>query len=289
MKNKLFAYKVPAWLKLVIKFLILAIIIYLIVRKIDEKVVINLIRDANLWWLIWTLIFFALSKFIAALRFNTLLRTEGIHLSTWANIRLYWLCMYYNLLLPGGISGDGYKIKVLMEQFNKPFKRLFAITLLDRISGVIALGQLGLGLLFFIPLTKVFWYWIILALLITALLIDVIYRWFKAYPAAWINAIQSLGVQAAQVIAAFGLILALGQQAHWADYLILFLISSLVAMVPITIGGAGAREITFLYGAAFLAIDGEKAVTIAFMFYIVSTFTSLLGIIYSFRKKPVEK
>ena len=289
MKNKLFKYKVPTWLKLVIKFLILAVIIYLIVRKIDEKTVLNLIRDANLWWLIWTLIFFALSKFIAALRFNTLLRTEGIRLSTWANVRLYWLCMYYNLLLPGGISGDGYKIKVLMEQFNKPFKRLFAITLLDRISGVIALGQLGLALLFFIPLTKVFWYWIILALLITALLIDVIYRWFKAYSAAWINAIQSLGVQAAQVVAAFGLILALGQQAHWADYLVLFLISSLVAMVPITIGGAGAREITFLYGAAFLAIDGEKAVIIAFMFYIVSTFTSLLGIIYSFRKQPVEK
>ena len=156
MKNKLFKYKVPTWLKLVIKFLILAVIIYLIVRKIDEKTVLNLIRDANLWWLIWTLIFFALSKFIAALRFNTLLRTEGIRLSTWANVRLYWLCMYYNLLLPGGISGDGYKIKVLMEQFNKPFKRLFAITLLDRISGVIALGQLGLALLFFIPLTKVF-------------------------------------------------------------------------------------------------------------------------------------
>jgi uncharacterized membrane protein YbhN (UPF0104 family) len=279
---------IPNWLKLTLKFLILAAIIYIIVRKIDEKTVLNLIRDANLLWLIWALLFFALSKFIAALRFNTLLRTESIQMTTWQNVRLYWLCMYYNLLLPGGISGDAYKIKVLMDQFNKPFKRLLAITLLDRISGVIALGQLGLGLLFFIPVTKVFWYWIILGLLLTLLLVDVLYRWFKAYPAAWINTLQSLGVQGAQVIAVYGLILALGQQQHWADYLVLFLISSLVAMLPITIGGAGAREITFLYGATFLAIDQEKAVTIAFMFYIVSTMISFLGIIYSFKKKPID-
>jgi uncharacterized membrane protein YbhN (UPF0104 family) len=126
-----------------------------------------------------------------------------------------------------------------------------------------------------------------LGLLLTLLLVDVLYRWFKAYPAAWINTLQSLGVQGAQVIAVYGLILALGQQQHWADYLVLFLISSLVAMLPITIGGAGAREITFLYGATFLAIDPEKAVTIAFMFYIVSTFTSFLGITFSFKKKPI--
>lgn len=287
MKLKKLQIQIPFWLKLTFKFLILAAIMYIIVRKIDEKTVLHLIRDANLLWLIWAFVFFAASKFIAALRFNTLLRTEGIIMTTWQNVRLYWLCMYYNLLLPGGISGDGYKIKVLMDQFNKPFKRLLAITLLDRISGVIALGQLGLGLLFFIPMTKVFWYWIILGLLLTLLLIDVLYRWFKAYPAAWKNAIQSIGVQGAQVIAVFGLIIALGQQAHWADYLVLFLISSLVAMVPITIGGAGAREITFLYGATFLAIDQEQAVTIAFMFYIVSTITSFLGIIYSFKKKPI--
>jgi hypothetical protein len=55
-------------------------------------------------------------------------------------------------------------------------------------------------------------------------------------------------------------------------------------MIPITIGGAGARELTFMYGAQFLDIQIEKAVAIAFLFYLISTLVSFFGIIYSFKK-----
>ena len=52
-----------------------------------------------------------------------------------------------------------------------------------------------------------------------------------------------------------------------------------------TIGGAGAREITFLYGSKYLDIDPEKAVAIAFLFYLVSTSVSFLGILFSLKNK----
>ena len=86
-----------------------------------------------------------------------------------------------------------------------------------------------------------------------------------------------------------GLVFALGQEGHWAGYLILFLISSLAAMVPVTIGGAGARELSFLYGAPFLQINPEHAVAIGFLFYLVSTAVSLTGVIWSFKKDPKKE
>ena len=273
----------PSWLKTLIKLSVLVLIIILIVRKIDERLLLRVLTSIQPLWILWALLWFALSKFIAAMRFNTLLRTDGMHLATWQNVKLYWLCMYYNLLLPGGISGDGYKIKVLMDHFKRPFKRLLTLTLVDRISGMIALGQLGLILMHFIPFTQPYRPWIIPAFILSLMVIWQLYRFCRVGTIWWLNTVQSIGVQGAQAMATLGLVYALGQQSHWADYLILFLASSLVAMVPMTIGGAGARELTFLYGSKFLAIDAEKAVAIAFLFYLVSTFISFLGILYSLK------
>ena len=283
MKISLPKIHIPSWLKTLLKLVVLAVIIILIVRKIDERLLLRVLASIQPLWILWALLWFALSKFIAAMRFNTLLRTDGIHLATWQNVKLYWLCMYYNLLLPGGISGDGYKIKVLMDHFKRPFKRLLTLTLVDRISGMIALGQLGLILMHFIPFTQPYRPWIIPAFILSLMVIWQLYRFSRVGTIWWLNTVQSIGVQGAQAMATLGLVYALGQQSHWADYLILFLASSLVAMVPMTIGGAGARELTFLYGSKFLAIDAEKAVAIAFLFYLVSTFISFLGILYSLK------
>jgi uncharacterized membrane protein YbhN (UPF0104 family) len=195
--------------------------------------------------------------------------------------------MYYNLLLPGGISGDGYKIKLLMDTFKKPFKRIFTLTLMDRISGLFALGQLSLILLLYVTEFRAYWF-----LILPAFLISFVGGWWLfrfivgKYGGVWFKtSLQSIGVQSAQAIATLGLVFALGEGAHWPDYLVLFLVSSVVAMLPITIGGAGARELTFLYGSQFLEIHAEKAVAIGFLFYLVSTVVSLMGIIFSFRKK----
>ena len=289
MKFRIPRISIPRPVKTILKLAISAAIITIIVRKIDERLLLEAVSEANPLWVIWALVFFILSKVISAFRFNLLLSTEGVMMSALENIRLYWLCMYYNLLLPGGISGDGYKIKVLMERFAKPFKRMVTITLLDRISGLIALGQWSVVLLLWIPEFRVYWYLVIPALLLSLLVGYFLFRWAAGnLLSVWpMTSLQSIGVQGSEAIATLGLVLALGEGMHWADYLILFLISSLVAMVPITVGGAGARELTFLYGSQFLDIHAEKAVAIGFLFYLISTSVSLFGIRYSFNKEKI--
>ena len=290
MKLRLPHIRLSAPVKLILKLVISVTIIVLVVRKIDERLLLDVLKDIRPAWIIWAVIWFMISKLISAFRFNVLLKTEGIQLPVWKNVRLYWLCMYYNLLLPGGISGDGYKIKLLMDAFEKPFKRIFTITLMDRLSGLFALGQLSLILLLYVTEFRTYWFLIVPAFLLSFFISWLVFKWMIGKNGiAWIfTTLQSIGVQGAQSIATLGLVFSLGQGMFWPDYLVLFLISSVVAMLPITIGGAGARELTFLYGSQFLEIHAEKAVAIGFLFYLISTSVSLMGIIFSFKKNELR-
>ena len=282
--------QIPGPVKTLIKLLISVVIIIIIVRKIDEGLLLRTIGEVNALWLIWATGWFIVSKIISAYRYLLLLQTEDIRLTAGQNLRLYWLGMYYNLLLPGGISGDGYKINVLMKMFKRPFKRIFTLTLIDRIAGVIALGQLCLVLLLIIPEFQKYWYLILPGFILSLMCSWWIYRWAKGtISTVWMRTtLLSIGVQGSQTIAMLGLVMALGQGHQWADYLILFLASSLVAMIPFTMGGAGARELTFLYGAQWFAIHVEKAVALGFLFYLISTLVSLVGMAFSFREGKVK-
>lgn len=271
----------------VLKLCLSVLIVYLVLRGIDEQLLINTLRRANPVWLLWAVAWFVVSKIVSALRFNALLQTENIRLSAAQNLRLYWIGMYYNLLLPGGISGDGYKIKRLMDTFGAPFRRMFAVALLDRIGGVIALGQLCLVLAFGIPALRPWWWAGVLGLAASIPLSRLVYKKSGGeLSRVWSQtSLLSVAVQTTQLIAALGIILSLGEPARWLVYSVLFLVSSVVAMLPLTIGGTGARELTFLWGAGIFRIDPEKAVAIAFLFYLISTAVAFTGIAFSFDSK----
>lgn len=278
------------YIKTALKTGVSGLILYIVFRAIDPQQLLEVMRKARPGWLLWAVLWFTVSKLIGAFRYKELLRTEGIYLGNGQQLRLYWLGMYYNLLLPGGISGDGYKIKKLMDDFAKPFRRLFSITLFDRVSGVLALGQLCLVLACWLPPLQRFWWIWLLALGSSIPASKILFdKMIGASGQLWARTtVQSMGVQLTQLTATLGIVFALQQAAQWPAYALVFLISSVVAMLPFTIGGAGAREITFLWGARVLALDAEQSVAIAFLFYLISTGVSLWGMVYSFKSEHLQ-
>ena len=90
-------------------------------------------------------------------------------------------------------------------------------------------------------------------------------------------------VQLLQVACAWFLLTALGEHENHLAYLVIFLISSAVAVLPISIGGVGVRELTFLYGSHLLNVDMNIAVGISFLFYLITAVVSLCGIYYVIR------
>jgi uncharacterized membrane protein YbhN (UPF0104 family) len=151
---------------------------------------------------------------------------------------------------------------------------------------MLALGQLALVLAWLLPPLQPWW-----PLWLAGLVLSLPVSWWLFLKLAGGNAVlfwtlsgQSLLVQGAQLVCAWGLLLALGEGASWLGYSLVFLVSSVAAMLPLTIGGTGARELTCLWGAKILNLDAERAVAVAFLFYLLSTLVSMGGMWFSFHK-----
>src|SRR4249920_169589 len=130
-------------LKLTAKILFSSLFLYLVLRKIQISDLMDRFNHSNPYWIMLAALFFAISKWVSAIRLNHFFRNTGLDLSDKENTRLYWLGMFYNMFLPGGIGGDGYKIFVLNRRFEIAIKKLFWAVFLDRVSGVVALGILS--------------------------------------------------------------------------------------------------------------------------------------------------
>jgi glycosyltransferase 2 family protein len=96
-------------LMLLLKIAITGFCLWYVSTKIDLNATAAALGNANWLWLSAALFLYIISKIISAIRLNINFRNVGLHLSAEDNLRLYWLGMFYNLFLPGSISGDAYK------------------------------------------------------------------------------------------------------------------------------------------------------------------------------------
>ena len=92
-----------------------------------------------------------------------------------------------------------------------------------------------------------------------------------------------------QVISIIFLLYALHFNGKFSPYLFIFLVSSLVAVIPFTMGGLGAREMVFLYGAQIFGIDQHYGVIISLLFYCISALVSLSGMYFVLNPKSLEE
>jgi uncharacterized membrane protein YbhN (UPF0104 family) len=286
-KNKLKNY-----LKLIIRLFISAAALFYVFSKINFIEVISTYRYVNVIYLVIAAFLFILSKIIAAYRLNLFFRSINLKISDRFNIKLYLLGMFYNLFLPGGVGGDGYKIFYLSKKFSVKKRKVFWSVLFDRISGVISLIVLIIIFSYFIAINVSFPYKYFIWILIPVVLLIFILILKKYFPQFnvifWNTFIHSLAVQSAQVICALLILVSIGTPDMVMNYLFLFLISSIVAMLPISIGGMGLRELTFLYGAGILKLNVEISVALSLMFYLISVFVSLFGIYYSLNPAKIK-
>jgi len=277
----------------VLKILIsLAALVY-VFSKIEIKQVLQIAAGSNFFLLFIALTLFVVSKTIAALRLNHFLRATGIIISELYNLRLYLLGMFYNLFLPGGIGGDGYKIYLLNRMQNVKAGKIFWAVLIDRLSGVLALFCLAMVLAGLIRLPDPFNSKILAWSLVPAAVVSFILfiRFFFPYLKRIVLTVSGLSliVQCFQVLCAFLILRGLGVRENETEYLFLFLISSIVAMLPITIGGAGSREITFLFGSGIMNLDQNTSIALSLVFYFITLFTSFWGILFSFKPEGRTK
>lgn len=280
----------PGYLKAFLKIALSVAALYYVYTKIDLQEVLSIFSSVHYGWLLAATVMFVVSKVFSSFRLNVFFANINSALTGLSNLKLYLLGMYYNLFLPGGIGGDGYKIYLLNKLFKVKAKKLFWAVLLDRVNGVLALFVLAMVMVPFIPVPMLYKYLAISAIPVSIAVYYIVIKYFFKDFYSGVNKtnLQSLAVQVFQIVAAWFILYANNNQDNTISYLFLFLISSIVATLPITIGGIGSREITFLFGAEIMHLDIHQSIALSLLFYLITAFVSLIGIYYSLNEKALN-
>ena len=276
-------------IKLFIKLAVTAVCLWYVSKKIDWGLTLQLVSQSNKWWLLAAAVLFTFSKVLSSFRLNIYFSNIGVALTGASAIKLYWLGMYYNLFLPGGIGGDAYKVILLNRNKKGSVKRLSAAVLLDRVSGVVGLAILA-AIYFSLISSQRGYSTSLLAGIVAAL---ILYYWFikKIFP-SFISAFTTtlllgLMVQAVQVLCAYCIMWSVNITEHQSAYIFIFLLSSVAAILPFTVGGLGAREVVFLWGSTVFLLDKHQSIYISILFYLITILVSFVGVRWVY-KTPIE-
>jgi len=275
-----------------LKIVISLLLVYFVFTKVDFREVWSILQKSRPGYIVLALLFFIASKVFSAFRLNLYFYQLGVFLTQKSNLKLYLLGMFYNLFLPGGIGGDAYKGYLIRKTFEVRTKRVVAVLLLDRLSGMLLLFvyacllAMGLKDLLLKEYRFLFGFGIVLSILVFWFINK---RFFEyVFPVFWKSVGYSALVQGLQLASLYCILNALSIENNMLAYLFVFLISSIVSVVPLTIGGIGSREVTFYYGALWLGLNQDTSIGISMTFFLITAFVSLLGVYFHFRKPELE-
>lgn len=243
------------------------------------------ILDANYLYLFLALLSYIISQMVASSRLNSFFKTINLKLSERYNMKLYWLGLLYNFFLPGGVGGDAYKVYFLKKKYNAKTRQLLSAVFFDRLSGLWALAIFSCTFIVFMPRFAIpNSITIALAIVGTASYLYILYLFFRPFAKRFLQThTKALGVQGFQILTAILILLALNHDDKFSPHLLIFLISSITAIIP-SIGGAlGVRDSAAIALGKYLQVDFQLAATISLIFYFISLITSLPGLYYIFK------
>jgi len=271
--------------KNVFKVLVTLAAFYWLSRNLHFEEFKKSIINANYWYLFLALISYIISQMIASSRLNSFFKTIHLKLSESYNMKLYWLGLLYNFFLPGGVGGDAYKVYFLKKKYNFRARQLLSAVFFDRLSGLWALAIFCCAFIVFMPrfaipneLT------LTLVILGTASYIYVLYLFFRPFAKRFVQThTKALGVQGFQILTAIMILLALNHNDKFSPHLLIFISSSITAIIPSIGGGFGTRDSASGALAGYLGVDVQLAFTISLIFTFISLIVSLPGLYFQFK------
>lgn len=268
------------YLKWLLKFAITVALLWWVFHRIDLESVSHAIGKANKLLLVLAFVPYLASRITAAVRLTTILRAHDAGQSHYGGVYLHWVSMFYGMFLPGGLGGDAYKLLRLKQHFPGHGTMLLTrILLWDRIIGFVMLGLLA-GIIAMVRFHE----HMLIAAIPALALPGAAMLWWSAKK--WLPGIipvlgrillLSFGTQVFQIICTCFLLYSMGESGHLDDYALLFLISSIATVFPLSIGGIGVRELVYLRGSVMLGVSEPIAVTVSVLFDIIVTATAVTG------------
>ena len=269
--------------KLYLKIIFTVLGVAWILNQIDVNEVGGYLREIPIPVAIACIVIYNLSKFFCSVRLNLFFKQEGVLISEKENLKLYYKGMFYNMLLPGGIGGDGYKGYYLRKTLQVAVKSLVRPILWDRITGAIGIVILIFVLINFQPFIpdhlaiKIFLICSPLLMYVASMVASnlIVPPYRSVFHSTTMLSFLNQFLQGIIVILIlYGLQIPLAQLDN---YLLVFFVSSLATILPITLGGIGIREFVFIKAAEISEIDQATAVALSVLFFGITVVSALAG------------
>jgi uncharacterized membrane protein YbhN (UPF0104 family) len=293
-EHKTWKGKLWGVIKVILIIIVTGGLLYYVFSKVPFPKIKYRLLHANKEWLFAAIFCYFISMIFSSWRLLSYFKSIGLKLDYRFNLRLYFLGLSFNVLLPGGIGGDGYKIYLLHKRYKLPTKKVFWAILFDRLSGFWAIGLITVALIILIPQINIH-LGVPLGIFTIGSLIYyfVAHRFFKDYTRNFFSAhLKAIGVQSMQVLAIVCLLIAQSDfhlfTTKIAPYLLSFLVSSLAAIIPFSLSGAGVRDAIFVNVSENFNIKPDMAVYLSFGFLLISIVVALLGVYYVIRNSRLE-
>lgn len=302
-----------------LKLLVTLVPAYFVYRNItgtpgfDSGDLFDLAKGTRVWPLVLAVLCMLLSNFTGCYQWRALLEKQGVRLSYWHLLKLYFVGLFFNNFMPGNVGGDVKKVyDIRMQGGVDSVGAGLTATFFDRLFGLffMTLLALAVGFLFFVPdpeqrlfiLPSV---WIFLgfcvlfavlfsrrlgalcAMLAKRIFPEKIYlrglrmqdrfQCFREFR-LWVKiTVVSAVTQTLRILVHYFCGLALGLDIAVSWYFFYIPLVAIISALPISIGGFGPRELLAQSLFARIGVPHLESVLVQLLAYLAGLLVSLFG------------
>jgi len=277
-------------------------------REVGASDVIGVLRQADIMLLSLAALLFLAGIVVRVFRWQVLLHGLGVRPSFWLLLKLYLVGNFFNTILPSGFGGDVVRVVELAQQDRQ--SAAVGTVIVDRLTGILSLMALGLVVL---PFTRGLAPWLVGTFVLIAggglaggvLLLEG--TWLRRITARLPAALSLAGQgklaniyaavtgsgtravwQALALSTVFNLVniaiywlcgLAVGMEVKLGFYFVFVPLLSLTLLIPISVGGLGARDWVGqpLFGS--VGVPNAVAAGMTLSVYAVTLAVGLIGFV----------
>lgn len=296
-----------------IKFGISILLVAYVLYRSDPRSVLEAAKGVQVGWVLLAFLLHVPGYLVSSWRWQILLRAQGIRIGFPRLLALYLVGTFFNLFLPTQVGGD--IMRIIHSSNQGESKAVPAMVILvERTGGVVALLLLALGaaMLGFGGGERQTLVLIILAVLCTVAL--VVFLLFhpcvekgRGKVAAMrmpgivrekgqrlYGALHAYGSQRKSLLAALGLSfvlqilvivhyffigvgLGISEKVFLLDFFLVVPMVHLVTAIPISLGGLGVRELTFVALLGTLGVPSSQATALSLIYFFLVVPYGLIG------------
>ena len=282
MKNKLLG---------IFQIIVTVFFIYYTLSKIGLNKILEVIKSADLLFILFASIVYFLSQIISSERLWFILKENNLIISSKENIKLHMVGIFYNFFIPGGVGGDAYKGVLMNKKFQWSLKKIYKLLILDRLIGfgviiclIIVFSGFILDLEFISKFNFVLAPLYALLFFVGRVLVQKIFNNEIVYTKAFFI---SHIIQIFQFGSIILILFSLGVTENYFTFLYIFLISSVLSIF--SFGGIGIREYVFFTLASNTAVGPDIATSVGLIFTFSALISSVPGLFFLIKIKSKKK